>query len=174
MKTWNIDPMHSEIAFKVKHLMISTVRGTFGAFEGSMTAADDTFQDANMNFSAEVASVNTQNEKRDAHLQGADFFDTEKFPQLTFVSTKVTKPEANELLVVGDLTMKGVTKSVELHGTIGGVATDMYGARVAAFEFLGTINRQDFGLTWNAALETGGVVVSDAVTLMITIEAKEA
>lgn len=173
MKTWKIDQAHSEIAFKVKHMMISTVRGNFGAFEGEMTADDDTFENAAMQFSADVVSINTKNEQRDMHLQGADFFDAANFPHITFKSTSVVKSGTNELRVVGDLTMRGVTKSVELMGVVGGVTTDMYGSRVAAFEFSGTINRQDFGLAWSALLETGQMVVSDMVTLEITIEAKE-
>lgn len=173
MNTWHIDPNHSEIAFKVKHLMISTVRGTFGAFEGSITAADDTFTDATITFSADTASVSTKSAPRDGHLQGPDFFDSAKFPKLTFVSTKVEKVDAGNFKVTGDITIKDVTKPIELAVAFNGISKGMDGKRVAAFEIHGELNRQDFGLTWNAAVETGGVVVSDMVTIEITTEVKE-
>ena len=173
MKTWNIDVSHSEIGFKVKHLMVSTVRGSFGVFEGHISAEDETFDNASIAFSADVASLTTKNEGRDAHLHGTDFFDEAQFPKVTFVSTSVKASEGGALEIVGDFTMKGVTKSVTLAGKLTGVATDLYGGHVAAFEVSGSLNRQDYGVSWNAALEAGGVAVSDTVTLEAIIEAKE-
>lgn len=172
MKTWTIDPSHSEIAFKVKHLMISTVRGNFTTFEGSMKASDDTFNDAEISFSADVASINTKDAGRDGHLQGEDFFNAAEFPKVTFTSTKVTR-SGDDLTIDGDLTMRGITKPISLKANVGGIGNGMDGKRVAGFEITGSVNRQDFGLTWNAALETGGVVVSDEVKFDIHIEAKE-
>jgi polyisoprenoid-binding protein YceI len=172
MKTWTIDASHSEIAFKVKHLMISTVRGHFGSFEGSMTASDDTFNDATINFSADVASITTKDANRDGHLQSEDFFNAAEFPKVTFTSSKVTR-SGDDLAIDGDLTMRGITQPVTLKAIVGGIGTGMDGKRVAGFEITGSVNRQDFGLTWNATLETGGVVVSDEVKFDIHIEAKE-
>ena len=174
MSTWNIDPVHSEISFKVKHLMVSTVRGTFGAFEGSLTSADDTFVDGSITFSADIGSVNTQNPQRDGHLKGPDFFDIEKFPKLSFVSTSIKKAGEGELTISGNLTLKGVTKPVELKATTSGINKGMDGKRVAGFELTGKITRSDFGITWNAPLEAGGVVVSDVVAIEALVEAKEA
>jgi polyisoprenoid-binding protein YceI len=174
MKTWNIDVAHSEIGFKVKHLMVSTVRGSFGVFEGSISAEDETFDNATIVFSADVASLTTKNEGRDAHIHSADFFDQAQFPKVSFVSTSVKAKGDGVLDIVGDFTMKGVTKSITLMGKLTGVADDLYGGHVAAFEVTGTINRQDYGVSWNAALEAGGVAVSDAVTLEALIEAKQA
>jgi polyisoprenoid-binding protein YceI len=173
MKTWNIDTHHSEIAFKVKHLMVSTIRGTFGSFEGSITTPDDTFDGSTIAFSADASSINTKSEQRDGHLQSADFFDAANFPKLTFASTSVKKT-GDMLEVMGDLSMKGVTKPITLQAVFNGISKAMDGKRVAGFDVTGSINRQDFGLTWNAAVETGGVVVSDAVAIEISIEAKEA
>ena len=174
MKTWTIDTAHSEIAFKVKHLMISTVRGTFRNFEGTIATADDTFENAQITFSADVGSIDTKNEHRDAHLQAADLFDAGQFPKISFVSTSVTKTSEG-FDVAGDFTMKGVTKQVHLKAAFNGIAKGpMDGIRVAAFDVTGSLNRQDFGVSWNAALEAGGVAVSDTVLLEATIEAKEA
>ncbi len=173
MNTWNIDTGHSEIAFKVKHLMISTVHGTFSGFEGSITTPDDTFDGSTITFSADASTVSTKNEQRDGHLKSPEFFDVEKFPKLTFTSTQVKKT-GNVLEVTGDLTIRGVTKPVTLSATFNGISKGMDGKRVAGFDVTGTVNRQDFGLSWNAAVETGGVVVGDIVTIEATIEAKEA
>lgn len=172
MKTWIIDTAHSEIGFKVKHLMISTVRGLFEKFEGSVSAEDETFNNAQVSFSADIASLTTRNTQRDAHIHSPDFFDEANFPKVTFVSTSVKAGAEGKLEIVGDLTMRGVTKSITLDGALTGVANDLYGGHVAAFEVSGKINRQDFGVSWNAALEAGGVVVSDTVDLEAMIEAK--
>ena len=173
MKTWNIDIAHSEIGFKVKHLMISTVKGTFNVFEGSISAEDETFDNASISFSADVKSLTTKNEGRDKHIHSADFFDEVNFPKIIFISTSVKAKEGGELEIVGDLTMKSVTKSISLDGKLTGIGNDLHGGHVAAFEVSGSLNRQDFGVSWNSALEAGGVAVSDNVTLEALIEAKE-
>lgn len=173
MKTWVIDSAHTEIGFKIKHLVISTVRGMFKTYEGSITTADDTFNDATIEFSADVASITTHNEMRDGHLLSADFFDVEKFPKLTFKSTSV-KRDGDNLNIIGDLTIKDMTKSVELTATVHGTTVGADGKPVAAFDLTGKINREDFGLTWNTAIETGGFAVSDTVIFDMVIEVKEA
>lgn len=173
MTTWIIDPAHTEIGFKIKHLVISTVRGMFKTYEGTITATDDTFNNAIITFSADVASITTHNEMRDGHLLSADFFDAEKFPKLTFQSTKVIR-SGDTLNIVGDLTIKDVTKSVELTATVHGTTVGPDGKPVAAFDLTGTINRADFGLTWNTAIETGGFAVGDIVTFDMSIETKQA
>ena len=173
MNTWNIDQAHSEVGFRVKHLMVSTVRGYFGTFSGTVTAADDTMNDAMLTFEAEVASIHTNNTQRDSHLQSADFFDSAQFPKVMFVS-KSFKKAGDTFSVTGDFTMKGVTKEITLNAVFNGIATDAYGKRVAAFDVSGTINRSDFGIKWNAPLDKGGVTISEKVMLDATIELKEA
>ena len=172
MKTWIIDPAHTEIGFKIKHLVISTVRGMFKTYEGSITAADETFNDAVITFSTDVASITTHNEMRDGHLLSADFFDAEKFPKLTFHSISV-KRNGNILNIIGDLTIKDVTKSVNLTATVHGTTVGADGKPVAAFDLTGAIERADFGLTWNTVIETGGFAVGDTVTFDMIIEVKE-
>lgn len=174
MTTWNIDKNHSIVGFSVKHLMVSTVRGSFDDFSGSINASDDSFSDAVAVFEASVASINTKNEQRDGHLKSADFFDMVNSPTISFKSKSFQKKEGNEFTVIGDLTMRGITREIILYATFNGISkSPMDGIRVAGFELKGVINRQDFGLVWNAAIETGGVVVSDEVKLEIEIEAKE-
>lgn len=173
MKKWIIDPVHSEIAFRIKHLMISTVRGTIGKFEGSIEAKDDTFEDGVISFEADTQSINTKNDQRDGHLHSPDFFDVANFPKISFISKSVNKIDGNEFAVIGDLTIKGVTKSIQLKMTANGISKDMYGSTVAGFEISSKINRQDFGLSWNKAVETGGVLIGDDVAIEALIEAKE-
>lgn len=169
MNTWNLDQAHSTIGFKVKHLMVSTVRGSFTDFSGTLESADDTFENAKASFTAKAASIATGNDGRDAHLRGEDFFDVEKFPEVTFTSKSFTKKgEAFE--VVGDFTMKGVTQEIVLTATTEGVGIGMDGKKMVGFEITGSISRESFGLTWNAALETGGVAVSDTVNFDIHVE----
>lgn len=172
MKTWKIDSAHSEIGFKVKHLMISTVKGFFGEFEGTLEASDNTFSDVKISFSANTSSVNTKNTGRDEHLKSAEFFNSAEFPLITFTSTSV-EAAGEKLKVTGDFTMKGTTQSINLDATVHGIGTGIDGKEVAVFEVTGSINRKDFGLNWNAALETGGVAVSDEVMFDIHIEASE-
>ena len=166
--------MHSEIGFKVKHLVISTVSGKFQTFEGAVIADQDDFSDAKISFTADIASVNTGVEQRDEHLKGADFFDAAQYPKLSFISTAVEK-DGSDYKVTGDLTIKDVTKPVTLNVEFGGISPDMYGRTVAGFELTGKINRKEFNLTWSAVTETGGLVVADDIKIFASVElAKEA
>lgn len=167
---WAIDPAHSEIHFKVKHLVISTVTGKFEKFDGTVYASSDDFSDAEVEFSAEAASINTGVADRDAHLKSPDFFDAATHPKLTFKSTSIKKTGDNEYLMKGDLSIRGVTKPVELNVEYGGTTKDPWGNTKAGFEITGKINRKDYGLTWSAATETGGLVVGDEVKLQLGIE----
>lgn len=171
MATWIIDPTHSEVNFKVKHLMISTVTGNFGTYEGSVeTSNDEDFVGAKVSFSADIDSISTGQEQRDGHLKSGDFFDAEKFPKLTFSSTSMEKVDDENYTLTGDLTIKGTTKQVTLKAEFGGIMGDFYGNTKAGFDISGKINRQDFGLTWGAVTEAGGVVVSDEVRLAFNIQ----
>ena len=166
MAIWKIDPLHSEVQFKVKHLMISTVTGDFKAYDSTAeTAGDDSFENAQISFSAQIDSISTGNEQRDGHLKSGEFFDAEAFPTLSFVSTSYSN---NELK--GNLTIKDVTKEVVLDADFGGLMTDFYGQTKAGFEIFGKINRKDFGLTWSAVTEAGGAVVSDDVKLILNVQ----
>jgi polyisoprenoid-binding protein YceI len=169
--TWTIDPMHSEAHFSVKHLVISTVSGAFKTFDGQLETTDgDKFSDAKITFSADVASISTNNEQRDAHLKSPEFFDAEQFPKLSFASSSFTSTDDKHYTLVGDLTIKGITKPVTLTAEYGGTMVDSYGNTKAGFEIAGVINRKEYGLTWSAVTEAGGVVVSDDVKLMLSIQ----
>lgn len=170
MSTYKIDAAHSEITFKVKHLMITNVTGNFTKFDGELIAEKEDLSDAKISFSADTNSINTNAADRDAHLKSPDFFDTEKFPTLNFVSTELKKVDDTEYKLLGNLTVKDVTKPVELDVEFLGTATDPWGNTKAGFEVSGKINRAEFGLTWNAALETGGVLVSEDVKLQFNIQ----
>lgn len=172
MKKWTIDPAHSQIAFKARHLMISTVRGVFNKFEGGITAKDDTLSDGIINFSANIDSIDTGHTDRNGHLLSADFFDAESFPKMSFESTSVKRINDN-LDIIGNLTIRGITKLVQLQAKINGSNTDMYGKKVTGFELNGKINRQDFGVKWNAILETGGLLIGDDIEIEAFIEAQE-
>jgi polyisoprenoid-binding protein YceI len=166
---WAIDTAHSEIQFKVKHLVITTVTGSFKEFTGSVTSADD-FEEAEIHFEANVDSVSTNNEQRDAHLKGAEFFEADKFPKLSFTSTDFRKAGDGEFVLEGNLTIKDQTKPVKLNVSYGGTVKDPWGQIKAGFELTGTINRKDFGLTWHAVTEAGGAMVSDHVKLIANIQ----
>lgn len=170
MALWKIDGAHSEINFKVKHMVVSSVTGHFDTFDASIEADREDFSDAKISFEANVASINTKNEQRDGHLKSADFFDAEKFPKLSFVSTSVKKLSDHELQVAGNLTMRGVTKAVSLDVMYNGTVAGFSGARIAGFEIRTRLNRFDFGLQWNALTEAGGVVVSNEVRIEILAE----
>jgi polyisoprenoid-binding protein YceI len=170
MSKWIIDTNHSEVGFKVRHLVISTASGKFTSFEGTIESSKDDFSDAKVSFSADINSIHTGNEQRDGHLKSADFFDAANHPKLTFVSTSVSKSGEAEYIVKGDLTIRGTTKPIELKAEFGGSQKDFSGNTVAGFEINGKINRQDFGLTWSAVTETGGIVVSDDVKLHVNAE----
>jgi polyisoprenoid-binding protein YceI len=167
MAVWNIDNSHSEVLFKVKHLMITTVTGKFGAFDATIESENDEFSGAKVSFSADIASINTGNEQRDGHLKSDDFFSAEKFPQLKFVSGSF---DAKSGKVTGDLTIRDVTKSVTLDVDFGGVVKDPWGNTKAGFSLSGKINRKEFGLAWGAVTEAGSVVVSDEVKLVCEVQ----
>ena len=156
---WLLDPTHSEITFKVKHMMISNVKGQFKTFNAEIESEDDTFQNAKTTSYIDVNSIFTNNEDRDNHLKSADFFNSEANPKITFESNSINGT------VTGNLTINGVTKPVELDVDFGGINVDPWGNTKAGFSFEGKIKRSDFGLSWNAALETGGVMVSDEVKI---------
>lgn len=162
---WNLDPTHSELGFKVKHMMITNVSGSFGAFNANVETEDDDFSTANIEFTIDVASINTGNEQRDGHLKSGDFFDVENHPQMKFVSNGVAKKGDNEYEITGDLSLHGVTKPVTFKAENGGSGKDPWGNHKTGFTIEGKIKRTDFGLNWNAALEAGGVLVSEDVKI---------
>ncbi|WP_027126537.1 YceI family protein [Gelidibacter mesophilus] len=162
---WSIDNAHSEIAFKVKHMMISTVTGHFEDFQATAKTNGDDFNGASLDFSAKTASINTKNDDRDTHLKSDDFFNSEKFPDLKFTSKSF---DGNKL--TGNLTIRDVTKEVTLNAEFNGVAVDPYGQTKAGFEINGEISRKDFNLTWNGITEAGSIVVSDKVRLVVDVQ----
>jgi len=177
MKTtkWVIDPAHSEIQFKVKHMMITTVTGTFKEFKSEVETDGDDFSTARITFEAATESVFTNAEQRDAHLKSADFFDSENFPVMSFVSSRLEKIDDETWQLLGNLTIRGVTKPVRLEVEFGGIGKDPWGNTKAGFSINGKINRKDWGLNWNAALEAGGVLVSDDVRIYAEVQfAKQA
>ncbi|SKB59443.1 YceI family protein [Dyadobacter psychrophilus] len=167
--TWVIDPTHSEVQFKVKHLVISTVTGSFKSFEGSVKTETEDFDGATVQFSADVTSIDTNQAQRDEHLKSGDFFDAAKHPKLTIKGTLVKKGDESYTLQ-GDLTVKDVTKAIEFAVEYGGNMTDFYGNNKSGFEITGKINRKEFGLEWSAVTEAGGVVVGDDVKLIANIQ----
>ncbi|HRN51873.1 MAG TPA: YceI family protein [Gemmatimonadaceae bacterium] len=167
---WNLDTTHANVDFSVKHMAISTVRGSFDLFSASGETDDATGMPTKLSMEIDAASVNTNNEQRDGHLKSADFFETEKYPKITFVSTKITGTPA-ELTITGDLTIRGVTKPVVLTGELSSVMKDPWGLQRRSIEVAGKIKRSEFGLTWNQALEMGGVLVSDEVKLTVSAQA---
>ena len=168
--TWVIDPMHSEVQFKVKHLMVSTVSGQFSQFEGQLLMTGDDFEGAKITFSADVNSISTGNEQRDGHLKSAEFFDADQFPKLIFDSTHMAKIDSDTYRLSGNLLIHGVRRPVTLNVTYGGQMQDFYGNTKAGFDITGVIKRKDFGLTWDGVTEAGGVVVSDEVKLIMNIQ----
>ncbi|QTX04726.1 YceI family protein [Agromyces archimandritae] len=167
--TWNIDPTHSEVGFSIRHLMISKVKGKFERFTATFTTAEDPL-DSSVTASAEVASVDTNEPNRDAHLRTGDFFEAETYPTIDFVSTGV-RVEDGDFKVDGDLTIRGITKPVTFDFEFGGFGGDPYGNYKAGATAKTRINREDFGLSYNAALETGGVLLGDTVTITIELQA---
>ncbi len=162
---WRIDTAHSEINFKVKHMMISTVTGSFEKFDGNIETTASDFNDADFSFSATIDSINTNNKDRDAHLKSDDFFGVEKYPELIFKSKSFDGDK-----MIGDITIKGITQQITLDAEYNGTAVDPYGQTKAGFEFEGNLNRKDFGLTWSAVTEAGNVVVSDKVKLIASLQ----
>ncbi|MGU3292663.1 YceI family protein [Williamsia sp. M5A3_1d] len=169
--TWNIDPVHSAIAFSVRHLVVSKVRGTFDTFSGAITIAED--GTPSVTAEIDVTSINTKNEQRDGHIKSADFFDADTHPTATFVSKSVAK-KGGDYVLTGDFTLKGVTKSVDLDLEFNGVNPGMGQGEVAGFEASVELNRKDFGIDIDMPLETGGAVVGDKITITLEIEALKA
>ncbi len=167
---WTIDPSHSRLGFSARHAMVTTVRGSFGGFEGTAHIDSATPASSSVALTIAVASVETGSADRDAHLVSADFFDAATFPEMTFTSTAVER-DGDEWAITGDLVIKGVSRSVTVPFESTGTATDPFGNQRAGFEGSTTINRKDWGLTWNAALETGGVLVSEKITLDFDVSA---
>jgi len=168
---YTLDTTHSRIGFVARHAMVTKVRGSFNDFSGTVHLDADNPAASHAELTIEVASIDTRNEQRDGHLRTNDFFDAPAFPQITFASTATELVDGDTFRVTGDLTIKGVTKSVVIDFEFAGLATDPYGLVRAGFEGSTTINRTDFGVTWNAALETGGVLVSEKITLELEISA---
>ncbi|HEX9980034.1 MAG TPA: YceI family protein [Flavobacterium sp.] len=166
---WTIDPTHSEIGFKVKHMMFTNVSGKFEKYDATVTTEGDNFENAQAEFTADVTSINTGNADRDNHLRSADFFNSETSPTLTFRSTSVRR-KGDDYEMTGDLTINGKTNPVTLPVEYSGMMTDPWGNTKVGLNIKGKINRKDWGLTWNSALETGGVLVSDEVRLHIEIQ----
>lgn len=166
---WTIDPTHSEVTFKAKHLVISTVTGKFKEFEGEAEVPSEDFDGSSVSFSATIDSIDTNQSDRDAHLKSPDFFDAENHPKLSFTNGVLSK-EGGAYVLKGDLTIKGTTKPVELSVEFGGVAEDPYGNTKAGFELEGKISRKEFGLTWSAVTEAGSVVVGDQIKLLASVQ----
>ena len=167
---WGVDTTHSEITFKVKHLVISTVTGKFRSFDAAIETDNEDFEDAKITFEADINSIDTNNEDRDNHLKSDDFFNAEEYPKLTFESTSFKKTGDGEYKLIGDLTIRGNTRTVELEAEYGGTVVDPYGNTKAGFDVSGKINRKEFGLKWSAVTEAGNVVVSDEVKLNLNVQ----
>jgi polyisoprenoid-binding protein YceI len=167
---WALDPTHSEILFKVKHLMITNVKGEFRKFNATLSSEGSNFSKAAINVTIDAASIFTNEDNRDNHLKSADFFDVENHKEITFVGTSFDKVDDENYTLKGNLTMKGITKEISLDVEFGGVNKDPWGNEKAGFAISGKINRKDFGLNWNAALETGGVLVSEEVKINAEIQ----
>jgi len=165
-----IDPSHSRVQFKVKHLMISNVLGSFKEFEGKASMVENDFSSAIVNFSISAASIDTEAADRDTHLKSVDFFDVENYPKIEFAGKGMTQKDEDNYELKGNLTIKGISKPVTLVVEFGGLMTDPWGNKKAGFSVTGEINRKDWGMVWNAALETGGVLVSDKVKILCDVE----
>ena len=172
--TWRVDPAHSSAAFEVKHMMIATVRGQFREFEGTLEAAEDDPSNSRAQGSAKTASIDTGNEDRDAHLRSPEFFDAERYPNITFASTRIEHVEGGVYRVTGDLTIKDVTREVEMTATVEGAGEDPWGNERVGVSVRGTIDRTEFGLTWQQSLVGGGLLVGEQVALRIDISAVRA
>ena len=167
---WNIDPSHSEIQFKVKHMMITNVTGQFNQYRASMESFREDFNDSVISFEADVNSITTYNEQRDSHIKSDDFFNAEKFPLVKFSSTSFKKTGDDKYELTGNITIRDIIKEIKLIAEYGGTMTDPYGQVKAGFELSGKINRKDFNLKWNAVTETGGIVLADEVKLHLAVQ----
>lgn len=164
---WVIDKAHSEVEFKIKHLMITNVTGKFKEFESSVIADDNDFTKSKINFAAEIDSIDTRDESRDNHLKGEEFFSSEKFPKLSFTGKQLTHKSGDHYVLEGDLTIRDVTQPITLEVEFGGITKDPWGQTKAGFTIKGKLSRSAYGLKWNAITESGGVVVSDEVRLNV-------
>ena len=167
---WGIDPTHSEVAFKVKHLMITNVKGTFKEFEASIFTSGENFNTSEIEFSLNPASIDIGVSDRDGHLKSADFFDVENYKEITFKGTSIEAIDEDNYTVVGDITIKGIAKQIKLDVEFGGVMKDPWGNEKAGYSINGKISRKDWGLNWNATLETGGLLVSDEVKINCEVQ----
>ncbi|ANE51329.1 YceI family protein [Flavisolibacter tropicus] len=167
---WEFDPTHSELGFKIKHLMITNVSGTFKKFDVKVESENDDFTTAKIVATADMSSISTNNEQRDAHLRNADFFEVEKYPSLVFQSTKIERIDDDTFYVYGNLTMKGVSKAVKLNVEYSGLTKDPWGNQRAGFIITGKINRSDWGVTFNGVLETGGLMLGEEVKINSEIQ----
>jgi polyisoprenoid-binding protein YceI len=170
---WNLDVAHSSIDFAIRHMMVSKVKGAFRNFEANIEADLEDLTTASIEFSVDVNSVDTRNEDRDNHLRSADFFDVEHFPKMTFKSTKISKKSPGEYEVTGDLTIRGKTNPETFIVSYEGSGKDPWGNEKVGFEAHGSISRSEYGLTWNTALETGGVLVADQVQISLDVQASK-
>ena len=167
---WSADAIHSSVKFTVKHLMVSEVEGRFKVFDGAMETSAADFTDAKVNFTVDVASINTDNDMRDKHLKSDDFFNADKFPKMTFTSTSFRKTSGSNYELEGNLTIRDVTKKVKFMVTYGGTMVDPYGNTKAGFKATATISRKEYKLLWNAMTEAGGAVVGDDVNILLNLE----
>lgn len=167
---WAVDKVHSSVKFNITHLVISEVEGSFKVYDGSISNTKSDFSDAQINFSVDVASINTDNEMRDEHLKADDFFNAKDFPKMTFKSSSFKKKSGNTYELSGDLTIRNVTKKVKFQVTYGGTAKDGYGNTKAGFKADATINRFDYGLKWNALTEAGGATVGQDVRIVLNLQ----
>ena len=172
--TWTIDPAHTEVGFSVKHLMISTVRGRFADVRGTVTLDGNDVTTASVEAQIGTASIDTRQEQRDTHLRSADFFEVDKYPTITFRSTAVERIKGDRYRIVGDLTIRDITREIVLEGTDEGRGRDPWGGERLAFSATTTVDRREFGLTWNQALETGGLLVSNDIRISIDVQAVKA
>jgi polyisoprenoid-binding protein YceI len=167
---WKIDHSHSNVTFEISHMVVATVTGKFEQFDGTIKSDADDFTDASIDFQIETASVNTNNEKRDAHLRNDDFFDSENIPYITFKGKKMEKKSGNNYSLTGDLTMNNITREVELDVRFNGTIKDPWGGTRAGFRVSGELNRYDYDLKWNNTLESGGLLVGENVDLRVNLE----
>jgi len=167
---WNFDKPHTSVGFTVRHLVITKIHGQFKDFDGKIEFDGKNVETGSVDVTIQMGSIDTENQKRDDHLKSPDFFDVEKFPVMTFKSRKIVKGEGSNFKIIGDLTIRDVAKEVALDAEFNGAIKDPWGGKRAGFSAIGKINRQDFGIKWNKALETGGFLVSDEVTINIETE----
>ncbi|RLD61329.1 MAG: polyisoprenoid-binding protein [Bacteroidetes bacterium] len=170
VNNWAIDMAHSSVSFSISHMVISEVDGRFDKFEGKVTNSKDDFSNAKIQLTIDVSSINTGDESRDKHLKNKDFFDVEKFPEMTFLSSSMKKTTGNNYKLVGNLTMHGVTKKVTLDTKYGGTIKDPWGNTKAGFKITGTLNRTDFGLKYNSVMEAGGLMIGEEIEITCKVE----